>query len=128
MSTIVSASHAFPAAPLRPAGVSPRPLVASNHVRRKAAVSGTAWLRLLAVTLLLTAGLVLSGFVGSSIADEPGPAPLSVVVQPGDTVWALAQQHAPAGTSVQDYALVVVTHNGVSATALRPGTVLELPQ
>ena len=80
------------------------------------------------IALLLVAGLLLSWLVGSSVADEPAPAPVTVVVQSGDTVWELAREHAPAGMSVQDYAMVVVTHNGVSATALRPGSVLELPQ
>lgn len=117
-------------APLSPSGIGHAPIVGRNHrtAGPRAGVDLGRALSWALVALLLVAGLLLSWLVGSSVADEPAPAPVTVVVQSGDTVWELAREHAPAGMSVQDYAMVVVTHNGVSATALRPGSVLELPQ
>lgn len=107
------------------------PVVGRNHVRRG---TGRPWrlrhvprplMLLLLVAMVL--GVLLSGLVGDSDADVPGPQAQTVVVGHGDTVWDLAREHVPAGMTVQDYAWLVVEHNDVTATALQPGTVLVLP-
>lgn len=84
--------------------------------------------RAAAVVVALVLGLFLFVSLGGlSRADAPAAPLATVVVQPGDTVWDIAAAHAPAGTSTADYAWLVATHNDVQATALRPGTVLQLP-
>ena len=82
----------------------------------------------LAVVLLLLAWLLAGAMAGRSDAD-PGPvAPVQVVVQPGDTIWDMARQHAPAGMATLEYVMLVEQHNDVRSGALIPGTVLLLPQ
>ena len=88
------------------------------------------WDRVLALLVVVAAAawFLGGGLVRASQADEPAQPAVTVVVQAGDTVWDLARLHAPAGSSTQDYAMQIVIHNDVTATALRPGTVLELPR
>ncbi|MGI9015704.1 MAG: hypothetical protein ACR2HR_01125 [Euzebya sp.] len=102
-------------------GVAPRMRSATIHVR---------WDR---VAALLVAVLAFAWFIGTlsaglSQADTPAAAPVTVVIQTGDTVWDLARQYGPAGMATLEYAAVVESHNGVRAGRLIPGSVLELPQ
>jgi hypothetical protein len=83
-------------------------------------------LLLLVVLLAVTWG-VLAGTARPSGASAPPPPARTVVVQPGDTLWALAQDHAPAGVATLEYVALVEQLNGVRAGALRPGTPLHLP-
>lgn len=87
------------------------------------------WDRVAGLLAALVLAVVLVGglLAGASQADEPAGDPLTVVVGPGDTIWELARAHAPAGVDTMTYAAAITAHNGVTATALRPGTVLELP-
>ena len=77
---------------------------------------------------LLVVGWLLGGWVGPSEADEPAADPITVVVQPGDTLWDLSRVHAPAGVATLEYASLVEERNGVRAGVLLPGSVLVLPQ
>jgi hypothetical protein len=62
------------------------------------------------------------------VGEPAPPAPLAVVVGPGDTVWELALGATPAGEDPRAYVAEVVAVNGIDPGALRPGTVLRLPQ
>lgn len=84
--------------------------------RRSAAVAA-----LVAVTV---GGLALR----SDAAPATAPAPVTVVVAPGDTVWDLALAHLPPGSSPHAYVAEVLARNDVDAAAVRPGTVLRLPR
>lgn len=110
----------------RPAAVrSPRPVTRRTRTfqRRRAAV-------LAAVIVVVAVGAFLLGVVTSSPAgaQQPAPAPVTVVVAPGDTVWELARDHRPDHVSVNEYAATVLAHNDLDATAVVPGTVVELPR
>lgn len=50
-----------------------------------------------------------------------------VVVGPGETIWDLVAPHVPAGQDRASYVDSVLAHNGLTATAVRPGTVVRLP-
>lgn len=50
-----------------------------------------------------------------------------VVVQPGDTVWALGRAHLPDGEHLQRYVARIIAVNRIEAGALVPGSVLSLP-
>ncbi len=82
----------------------------------------------LLLALLVFSWLLVAGTAGFSQADTAPVAPIQVVVQPGDTIWDMARQHAPAGMSTLEYVMLVEQHNDVRSGALLPGTVLELPQ
>ena len=105
-------------------------IVATHPRTTESSALRVRWDRLAAVLIVLAAAawFLGGGLVRASQADVPAQPPAVVVVQPGDTIWELAQAHAPAGTSTQDYVMQVVAHNEVRATALRPGSVLELPR
>ncbi len=77
---------------------------------------------------LLLVGWLLGATAGQSEADEPTPDPVSLVVQPGDTLWDIARVHAPAGMATLEYVSLVEQVNGVRAGLLLPGSVLQLPQ
>ncbi|CAN5499695.1 hypothetical protein BH23ACT7_BH23ACT7_05800 [soil metagenome] len=113
-----------------PPGSAPaRPHVDPRTQARRAA-PGYGRRRLAAVVLLALAALAPVAVPRWS-TDPPsatGPAPVTVVVRPGDTVWSLALPHTPAGTGPMEYVAQVVEFNGVDARALTPGAVLRLPR
>ncbi|CAN5407231.1 hypothetical protein BH23ACT9_BH23ACT9_31420 [soil metagenome] len=82
----------------------------------------------LLAALIMVVWLFTSGMAGLVQADTVPADPISVVIQPGDTVWDLARTHAPRGMGTLEYAALVEQHNGVRAGVLLPGTVLVLPQ
>lgn len=82
----------------------------------------------LLLAVLLAAVWVISGGVGPSQAVTPPADPVVVVVQPGDTLWDLARDHAPAGMATLEYVMLVEQVNDVRAGRLLPGTPLQLPQ
>jgi nucleoid-associated protein YgaU len=49
------------------------------------------------------------------------------VVRPGDTIWDIAAEHLPEGTSVQDYVAEIILLNDIDPAELSPGSVLDLP-
>lgn len=117
--------------------VSTRPTPAAGARRRgpstrtrRARARSVALLTVLAPLAVLAVGALPeegamgagTGVVGAS------PAPAVVVVAPGDTVWGLAADHAPAGADLHRYVAEVLAHNGVRAGGLRPGDALEFPR
>jgi nucleoid-associated protein YgaU len=114
----------LPPAARRPVAARPAAVRASTPAIR------IRWDRLaaLAVTVLVVLWVLAGGLAGPSQATTPPAAPITVVVQPGDTVWELARQHGPSGVGTLEYAALVEQRNGVRAGALLPGSVLVLPQ
>jgi nucleoid-associated protein YgaU len=55
------------------------------------------------------------------------PAPVSVRVMPGDTLWGIAVEHAPAGIDPRVWIFRTEALNGLPGAALMPGEVLRLP-
>lgn len=97
------------------------------QVRRGAAV--------LALLMIAVAMLAVVAF-GQGSADAAGTLraagasgqpSTSLVVSEGETVWDLVLPHLPAGADVQGYVAAVLEHNGLRATAVRPGAVIRLP-
>jgi Tfp pilus assembly protein FimV len=80
------------------------------------------------VAVLLAAVLAVGAWGTGRSSARTSPAPQAVVVvQPGDTLWSLARQHAPADVATLEYVAAVERLNGVRAGALVPGTPLRLP-
>jgi len=82
--------------------------------------------------VLLVALLALGGraLLGGSSADVPTMAPVSavtVVVQPGQTLWDIADVHTPAGVAPGTYVRQLAELNGVTNGALDAWQVLRLP-
>jgi len=98
---------------------------------RRARARSVALLAVLAPLVALALGLLPAQGAGAAGA-RPAVvqmAPEVAVVSAGDTVWGLAARHAPEGVDLRRYVAEVLEHNGVgSASALRPGAVLEFPQ
>ncbi len=108
----------------------PRPI---HHLSgQRVVMAGRSRVRWDRVLTLLLALVVVGWFLGatamSSQADVSPAAPITVVVQPGDTLWDLARAHAPAGVATMEYVMRVEADNGVRAAVLLPGSVLRLPQ
>lgn len=102
------------------------PTSRAQALRRRAAVA-TVLLLALTLTTALLAGAVRAN-VGAAAVGAPVPvADAVVVVQPGDTVWSIARQHAPAGVSTASYAGLIVERNGLDGGAVDEWQVLRLP-
>ncbi len=86
---------------------------------------------LILVTLAAVLGLIAGGWQGTSAAASAGVsgarAPRTVVVQPGDTLWSIAEDNAPAGVDVRSYMEQILALNGRVA-AVAPGWRLKLPR
>ena len=84
------------------------------------------------VAVVLAVVLAFTWFLGGASAGRsqavtPPADPIVVVVQPGDTLWQLARDHAPAGMATLEYVALVEQANDVRAGRLLPGTPLQLP-
>ena len=91
-----------------------------TYVRRRRAVAA-----LLAAVLAVLISPLGAGAVRPREAPAP-PAQQVVVVQSGDTLWAIAQRVRPTADPRQTVALIVGT-NQVDAGALVPGQSLVVP-
>jgi hypothetical protein len=52
----------------------------------------------------------------------------TVVVQPGDNVWSLAEQRAPKGTDIQSIVDDIVAINHIGGAGLTPGQHIRIPE
>ena len=52
----------------------------------------------------------------------------TVIVQPGDTVWSLAEQGAAKGADIQSVVDDMVAVNHIGAAGLMPGQRIQIPQ
>ena len=108
--------------PVRP-GPSPRPRVArpvspGTYARRRAAAV------LLAVAVVVMVRVLLGALGGGPLT---APEPISsrvVVVQPGDTLWAIARRLDPKGDVRVTVQRLTAAHGG---STLRPGERIRLP-
>lgn len=110
---------------------SPAPAVLSGanvpHPRPAAGLRLTPRGRLLVLTLsmVLAAGV---GFAGGRADAAPVPAATAgVVVERGDTLWALARDVAAPGEDVRDVVLEIQRLNGMATAGLVAGQVIRLP-
>lgn len=120
----------------RPAGV--RPVAATGTVRPRAARPGVRLTRrgrrlvrsvvLLAAVLLALVGFVAGqGAVSSAGAADGGPATTQVVVQPGDTLWAIAAATLPDDDTREAVRRIADLNNIDPGVPLVPGQPLVLP-
>ncbi len=127
----VAPSPAAP--PAQPDGGRPHLRLVEAPPRPSLAPTGPlqAWRRRLGVLLVLAAlvGLGVQTLVGGpGAATEVAPvSATTVVVQPGQTLWDVAQEHAPADVSPAAYVRELAELNGVTNGALDAWQVLRLP-
>jgi hypothetical protein len=88
-------------------------------VRRRRAALALVAIGTVAATLLG------GGPDGSSVASAPG-APKAVVIQPGETLWDIAQAHAPASIDPRAYIDAIVALNDLGPS-LPAGLRIRLP-
>jgi hypothetical protein len=104
---------------IRPPEATPR-LPAHVYRRRRLVAVALA-------TMVLAVVILLAGRVGQATADldGPPPAPAVYVVQPGDTLWSIAERVAPDADRRE-----VVSRLGDAAggSDLVPGQRIELPR
>ena len=79
------------------------------------------------IALALTAGIITASAAatGREVSSRPD-APASVLVQPGQTLWDLAERYAPADSDPRVYVDELASLNGVS-DVLQAGDRLKLP-
>jgi nucleoid-associated protein YgaU len=78
--------------------------------------------------LLLTALAVVFLMIGGSAeADVPTPPPAEYVVQPGDTLWAIASAVATPGADLRPLVADIARLSGIDADSLQPGQILLIP-
>jgi nucleoid-associated protein YgaU len=78
--------------------------------------------------LLLTALAVVFLMIGGSAeADVPRTPPTEYVVQPGDTLWAIAEAIGAPGADLRPLIADIARLSGVDADSLQPGQILLIP-
>lgn len=78
-------------------------------------------------TVVVALGLLLGGPGGSAAADGPRRAPRAIVVQRGDTLWAIAERYAPEDADPRAYVGALIALNALDG-GLIAGERLELPR
>ena len=90
------------------------------------------WLRR-ALALAVLAGLLLAigGVVRAMAVAGPeevlGRTNLTVVVEPGQTLWDLAERYAPEGRDLVEWADEIARANGLDGRTLQAGMPLQIP-
>lgn len=82
------------------------------------------------LTLGVTALVVVMATLAGGGVAETAPETRgrkAVTVQPGDTLWGIAGEHAPPGSDVRVYVDALIELNGLEG-ALQAGTRLRLPK
>ena len=81
------------------------------------------------MTLAMLALVVAATLAGGGVAETAPQATgrRAVRVQPGDTLWDIAGDHAPRGTDVRVYVDTLIELNGLEGP-LQAGTRLRLPK
>ncbi len=95
------------------------------EIRRRQAARRRHRAGLVAVAAAIV-GLTLLGGGQEATAPAAGTGPKTALVQPGDTLWDLAERHAPEGMDPRVYVDFLVRANDVGAV-LQAGTKLRLP-
>jgi Tfp pilus assembly protein FimV len=104
---------------------------ATTQARQAAQPSRTGLTRrgwaVLGALLVLAMALTfrLGGLTGQQTAYVPTDL---VAVQPGDSLWSLAQQSTPAGQDVRDTVAVIRELNGMKGSMVRAGDTLWVPR
>ncbi|MEK5057612.1 LysM peptidoglycan-binding domain-containing protein [Paenibacillus shunpengii] len=71
--------------------------------------------------LSLTGFMTVFADAGQEVAYE------KIVVEPGDTLWAIGTEHKPEGMDIRDYVNQIQHINGLSSSHIQTGQLLNLP-
>jgi LysM domain len=100
---------------------------AAARLRRQRVAEARRRLALGATGMVVIAALILGGGTGgSAVASRPG-APRTVVLQPGETLWAVATEFAPRGVDPRAYVDALEELNELKGAA-PAGMRLTLPR
>ena len=101
--------------------------IARDRARRARRTMVLRRVAAIGLALGLTGGVIVSSAVGqpAKVLSRPG-APETVVAQPGETLWDLAERYAADGSDAHAWVDEVAALNGVQGV-VPPGTELELP-
>ena len=125
-------AHPRVAQPIGPGNAGRRPAGPPRSTRpRSTRVRLTRRARRLAVVLALCGGVVLGSLLDSLVSGDVGDGlhlggVCSVVVEPGDTLWSIAESVAD-GADVRVVVARIQELNEFEGSALVPGQVLQLP-
>ncbi|HVF53750.1 MAG TPA: LysM domain-containing protein [Actinomycetota bacterium] len=95
--------------------------------RARARAAARRRLTTVAIVVVATLGLLLGGFGGTGTAARKSVGPRAVVVQPGDTLWGLAERYAPPGTDPRAYIYAIEERNALLGP-LQTGMRIKLPK
>jgi hypothetical protein len=104
--------------------VAPRRRVSETTYRRRRAVVGTTLAVLVAVGAVAAHDVLAGSGSGPASAAVSQPARTSVIAQPGDTLWSIAEAHR-GGVSLTRYVDKLVSLNG--GASLQIGQTVVLP-
>ncbi len=112
-------------------GAAKGPVRRTHRMRTRHRWTRRAAARALLTLLLAVAAVAAVRSVASAAAPAgPGavPRPAAIVrVAPGDTLWGIALQHAPADTDPRPWIFRTARLNGLHSAVIVPGQVLRLP-
>lgn len=81
----------------------------------------------LGLLLVLVVGALLLLLQAEAVSAPMRQEVQSVVVQPGETLWEIADRFAPESADLRVVIRELVTLNGLRSKVLKPGQVLEIP-
>ena len=127
---MIQPAPAFPRSPLRlvelPVRQAPRPIEQAEPNPLKLTRRGRLAILVAAFSFVALGFSIAPSFSLGSVTPAPTASGYSVVVQPGDTLWAIASKAAPKAdprVTVQK----IIDLNKLSSTELRAGQSLSLP-
>lgn len=97
---------------------------ARSSKKRKSGWNSTSRLM---VSILFAGVLLYGGFQHFVIADESSAMKQHVIVNEGDSLWAIASQYKAPGTDIRDYIAEIRDENNLNTSDIRSGDVLVIP-
>jgi nucleoid-associated protein YgaU len=80
------------------------------------------------LSVLLTTVCIVFLLIGGAAEAETPPSPtIEHVVEPGDTLWAIASAHTGPGEDIRDTIAEIIEVSGAVGSMIRPGQVLRIP-
>ncbi|WP_028545430.1 LysM peptidoglycan-binding domain-containing protein [Paenibacillus taiwanensis] len=82
------------------------------------------------IGLFIAFGTIVQAFSANDRNREtqvPAKTSVRVIIQPGDTLWAIAKEHLSSDMDIREYVYIIMKNNNLDSGLIQAGDVIEVP-